>query len=145
MVQDQKETEKVRTYPGLRVFQQQADAMLSQDNPDSGVPYVVLDTQRNVRIRSIAVICVWTEQPTPLESHVTIDGQPHTYLADDPDTAIWYYAEIGEAYAATLQGLGVTSHYNRAFFLEGRSVKVEAEITGGTVSNIACRVKWAKM
>jgi len=32
----------------------------------------------------------------------------------------------------------------RSFLLEGRSVKVEAETTGGTVSNLSATVKYAK-
>ena len=127
------------------VFEHQPDAVLNQDNPESGTKYEVLATTKRCRIISIAVVCTWTGQPTPLEIHVTIDGQSITHVQDDPVSAQYYVAELKEHGDQTFQAMGVTSHLNRAFLYEGRTVKVEAEITGGTVSNISARVKYAKI
>ena len=149
MVQDQKEAEKVRVYPGLRVFQQQDDAVLDQDNPDSGVKYTVLDTTRNVKIESIIAVCTWSVQPSPLEIHLTVDGQAIRYSLTDPESTKFYLAVRTAECAPANQLLfaipATRSADYRAFLKEGRSVKVEAEITGGTVSNLSARMKWSKL
>ena len=120
----------------------QADAVLNQDNPDSGTKYTVLDTTKNVRIVAVMVACTWTVQPTPLEIHITIDGQPYTLTMDDPASGTCHFFN----YWALTTSIGVlgTSDPKMPFLLEGRSVKIEAEITGGTVSNLSARVKYAK-
>lgn len=129
-----------------KCFEQQADATINQANPASGTKYTVLDTTKRCRIISIAVKCTWTVQPTPLEVHITIDGQPFRFSFNNPLTDTFYYALINAQLAPT--ALLLTEHPTdytiyRAFLFEGRSVKVEAEITGGTVSNLAARVKYA--
>ena len=125
--------------------QQQPDATLNQANPVSGTKYAVLDTQQaqKVRIIGISVQCTWTVQPTPLEIHVTIDGQTVTFTITDPASATDHFACNSLGNAETAQELSITQP-DQAFLREGRSVKVEAEITGGTVSNLSARVKWAK-
>jgi len=129
-----------KTHP---VPEYQADAVLSQANPVSGTKYVVLATTKNARIMSIHIVCTWTVQPTPLEVHLTIDGLTITGGFVNPVSTTSYYAR----HSALAQSLYIStadpSAY-MAFLMEGRSIKVEVEITGGTVSNLSARVKYAK-
>ena len=130
-----------------RVFEQQADATLSEPNPGTGTKYTVLDTTKRVRIISISVSVTWTVQPTPLEIHITIDGQTVTFTFTDPVTATDYIAFNIPNAAETAQGLKARAEANDLtappFLREGRTVKVEAETTGGTTSNLSARVKYA--
>ena len=121
----------------------QADAVLNQAAPVSGTKYVVLDTTKNARILSIMVQCTWTVQPDPLEVHVTIDSQNLTRGETNPVSTTYYYVAIQGNIPLILITTAGTSH-SRAFLLEGRSVKIEVEITGGTVSNLSATVKYAK-
>ena len=135
------------------VFKHQPDATIDQDNPVSGQKYEWKDpegkplgTQKNVRILSINVNCTWTVQPTPLEIWLTIDGQPLRFFVNDPDTVTEYYARLKANITPAAQQLTTTEIINaKAFMLEGRTAKIEAEITGGTVSKLNVRVKYAKM
>lgn len=135
--------------PSLRraapeVFVDQDDAYLDQANPVSGTKYAVLDTTKNVKIYAIFVYVVWTVQPL-VEVHVTIDGKVTTFTKADCITATAYYAKKNSATAETDQGLDTTDYIVYSSYLkEGQSVKVEAESTGGTVSSLKCRVKYAK-
>ena len=110
----------------------------------SGTKYEVLAETKNVRIIAIFVKCTWTVQPTPLEIHVTVDGQALIGAKTDPVSNDWYSpdrpTELGTGFA-----VGVSSIIPQPFLLEGRNVKVEVEITGGTVSNLSARVKYAKI
>lgn len=120
----------------------QPDAVLTQANPVSGTKYTVLDTTKNVRIISIHALVTWTVQPTPLEIHITIDGQTIICSIANPDSDI---AHVAENFTNSPNwGLVAAYQQDTAFILEGRSVKIEAEITGGAVSNLAARVKYAK-
>jgi len=133
-------------HPAYQPPVDQDDATLTQA-PVSGTKYTVLDTTPNVRIISISVQCTWTVQPTPLEIHITIDGKTITHTFTNPVTATDYIAFIDPTKAATAQGLSATAALDLGlppFLREGRSIKVEAEITGGTVSNLSARVKYAK-
>jgi len=123
----------------------QADAVLDQAAPTSGLKYTVLNTTKNVRLISIAVKCTWTVQPNPLEVHLTIDGQAWTFAIGNAVTDTYYVPIINADDLPTAFGFDVVgiSKY-KEFLIEGRSVKVEAEVTGGTVSNLYCRVKYAK-
>ena len=123
--------------------QQQPDAVLDQPDPVSGTKYPVLNTTPNVRIIAVAVRCTWTVQPTPLEIHITIDGQSITHTETNPVSDDWHYAYISAPDPPSSQPFGSTVG-REAFLYEGRTVKVEAEITGGTVSNLRARVKYAK-
>ena len=128
------------------LYQHQADATLSQANPVSATLYTVLDTTPNVRVISIAVSVVWTVQPTPLEIVVTIDGQTIIWTFTNPATGTDYYAGVKAAFTPTTQPLDVNDlALYRAFLLEGRSVKIEARTTGGTVSALYAKVKYAKI
>jgi len=129
---------------GYPVPAHQADATLSQGNPVSGTEYEVLATTRNVRILGIAVKCTWTVQPSPLEIHITIDGQVLTYIKTDPVSDQNYAPTPSSASAPDANILGTSLMQYRAFLLEGRSIAVTAEITGGTVSNLSARVKYAR-
>lgn len=130
----------------LKVPKQQADATLSQTNPVSGTKYTVLDTTKNVRVRSIAVKCTWSVQPTPLEIHITRDGQAIIHSIVNPVSNTWYECVIYSNYGELNQLLVAATSANRVIPLcEGRSVKVEAEITGGTVSDLSARMKYAKL
>ena len=133
-----------------KCFEHQPDATINETNPGSGTKYEwsrdgtqanKLGTKKRVRIISIAVKCTWTVQPTPIEAHVTIDGQSFLASFTDPNTNTWYYV-VNEPSSVNMV-LTTTSPIHRSFLLEGRSVKVEAEITGGTVSNLSARVKYA--
>jgi len=127
-------------------YQHQADAVLSQANPVSGTKYTVLDTVKNARIIGIAVQVTWTVQPTPLEIHLTIDGQSFVFSKADPASATWYVCTFNFTTAETAQLLTTTVAEARrqAFLVEGKSIKVEAETTGGTTSNLSARVRYAK-
>jgi len=135
---------------GVRTFimppQQQADATLSQANPASGTKYTVLDTTPNARIIGISVSVTWTVQPTPLEIHVTIDGQTITYTIPNPVSAFKYLCANDVREPESSQPIIDTANYMLmgAFLREGRSIKIEAETTGGTVSSLDARVKYAK-
>jgi len=123
----------------------QADATLDQANPVSGTQYEVLATTRNARIISVAVRCTWTVQPTPLQVHITIDGNTLSYSFTDPVTNRWYIAIRRSEFAEDSGILAyLTTAQDMTFLVEGRSVRVTAETTGGTVSNLSARVKYAQ-
>jgi len=129
-------------------FQHQADAVLSQASPASGTLYTVLDTTANVMIYGIFVKVTWTVQPTPLEIVVTIDGITLTYGVANP-VSTQNYRPYWSFRTAALNKLiasddGGTDASFGVPFIEGRSVKVEARTTGGTVSSLDCIVKYAK-
>jgi len=126
----------------------QADAYLSQANPVSGTKYIVLDTTKNVRVISICAWLTWaTTQPTPLEVHVTIDGQVWTFSVTDPVSNSAYKANISASGSESNQVLDAgTALSHNLCLLEGRSVKVEVEITWAVTqpTPLVCRVKYAK-
>lgn len=124
----------------------QADATLSQANPVSGTKYTVLATASMTRIEGVAAKVTWTVQPTPLEVHGTIDGIDITFGYANPVSATNYYISdfsVNAHNAMNGQGLSGSSatYKNR---IEGRSVKIEAETTGGTSQNLTARVKNSK-
>lgn len=131
-----------KDYP---VPEQQAVASLDQANPVSGTKYTVLDTTKNVRILSVWAYITWSVQPTPLEVHVTIDGQSQQASLTNPATLTSYFlrraANGGTVDFALTTG---TVAGAVAFLIEGRSIKIEIETTGGTVSNLKCKVKYQK-
>lgn len=105
-----------------------------------------IGTQKNIRIISIAASCTWTVQPNPLEIHVTVDGVSHVFIKSNPVSATDYVGVMRHHLAENDQSLyAADDAIQRSFLLEGKSVKVEAEITGGTVSALNMRVKWAKI
>lgn len=129
--------------------ERQADATLSQANPVSATRYTVLDTTANVRIYSIVGKITWaTTQPTPLTIYVTIDGHTFIFSQVDPVSATDYGIMVIESAVVGAQGMvaaGTHAPY-RSFILEGRSVKVEIEITWAVTqpTPLVCLVKYAK-
>lgn len=133
----------------------QADAYVDQSSPVSGTKYEwstdgtqtnKLGALTNIRLLSIYVECTWTVQPSPLEIHVTIDGQVITHTVANPVSTTTYCAVILSTTAETAQKLDSNTDkaaYQQPIY-EGRKVKVECEVTGGTVSNLKMRVKYAK-
>lgn len=129
------------------VFENQPDATLSQANPVSGTKYTVLDTTENVRILSIRVFVTWSAASNKLQAHVTIDDVTMVFGFIDPDSNTNYFANFNAAVPENSQILETTDRLaeGRPFLLEGRSVKVEIETTGGTVSQVLGKVKYAKI
>ncbi len=129
-----------------KIFKHQADAAISQAAPVSTTIYTVLATTPNARIISLSAQVTWTVQPTPLEIVVTIDGQTIIYAYANPISATPYFAKTASQSAPASQEMTSTDPtIYRAFLLEGRSIMVQARTTGGTVSNLTCRVKYAKL
>lgn len=127
------------------VFKHQADATLTQASAVSGTKYTVLDTTKNVRIISIAALDDWSVDTTLLEVHVTIDGESFVWQVDPTDNTWYSVRDIDAGATNLLQTLNAASSTNQAFILEGKSVKVEVETTGGTSVSLQCRVKYAKI
>jgi hypothetical protein len=127
----------------LLTFAHQPDAVLAQANPVSTTLYTVLAATPNVRIYGINTECFWTVQPSPLEIVLTIDGQVITHGIANPATATAYFARRGMDRPEANQELSAVE-FQPAFFIEGRSVRVQARITGGTVQTLNARVKWAR-
>lgn len=130
----------------------QADAYVDQNNPGSGTKYEwssdgtqtnKLGALANIRIIGISVYVTWTVQPD-VEVHVTIDGQVLTFDFAAPVSNTPYYAFIQASKTAGTQDLNANNLDHRPFLLEGRSVKIECETTGGTTSKIFMLVKYAK-
>jgi hypothetical protein len=122
----------------------QADVTLSQNNPVSGVLYTVLDTTTLVRIVSFSVTVTWTVQPSPLDLVITIDGNTLTFTQANPVSAQPYTPDMRGFNPENALGLSAGTNDYRAFILEGKTVKIEARTTGGTVSNLSARVKWGR-
>jgi len=140
----------------IQMMQHQADALVSMSGgtpPVSGTKYEwstdgsvanALGSQKNVNLLAIGVAVTWTVQPTPLEVHITIDGQAYTASFANPVSATYYRVFI--PVSGILELTNQTPTHSGAFsLLKGRSVKVEAETTGGTVSALNMLVKWARI
>ena len=124
----------------------QVDAVLNQANPVSGTLYPVLAASEDVRIISISINNIWTVQPSPLDAELAIDGVTVRHNKINPASATSYYAIIEEANSMANQSLATISPaLTRSFLWEGQSVAVGARTTGGTVSNLTSRVKWARL
>lgn len=124
----------------------QPDAVMTQINPISGTRYEVLATTELVRLITLYAEVAWTVQPTPLEVWITIDGNIIRHLRANPVSTTNYFAQLAPWETENIQQLvtGPAEVARQAFYLEGRSVRVEVETTGGTVSELHSRVKWAK-
>lgn len=127
-------------------WQIQPDAVLDQANPVSTNTYSVLVATEDVRILSISASVTWTVQPSPLEAIVMVDGNTILHQQADPVSTTEYTPLITPATPENLQLMDTTGVISsRAFLYEGQSVAVQARTTGGTTSNLSCRVKWAKL
>ena len=123
----------------------QTDAVLDQASPGDGEKYTVLDTKKNVRVITIACRCTWSVQATRMDVFVTVDGIALSGGVSSPASNTPYYVYVAWALEAGLIALGTsTAELRKSFLLEGRSVKVEVSVTGGTVSKLEARVKYAK-
>jgi hypothetical protein len=120
----------------------QHDATLAQANPVQNTWYTVLDTTQNVRL-----ISIWVQIEDVDESvqvRITIDGITligvSPLVADSQDFVNLSYAGTDALTIASTVG-----YLYKAFFLEGRSVKVEIrKITNAGNGDLNCLVKWAK-
>lgn len=135
---------------GKQAFQQQADAAISEDNPVSATSYTVLDTTKNVRIISISASVTWGVNQPILSVVVTIDGITTTFSFNAPVSLSNYFAcplvYGGEASQSLVLAAGTSADSSRAFLVEGRSIKVEANYVGGAgTTKLVCRVKYAKI
>lgn len=134
-----------------QTFEHQPDATIDQDNPVSGQKYEwedaegkPLGTQKNVRTIQILVNVTWTAQPSPLEIHITEDGQTRKAVIPDPVSEEVYEVCMGHSLTGDHYRFISPASVQRPVLTEARTIKIEAEITGGTVSNLSARVKYAK-
>jgi len=120
----------------------QADATLNQVNPTSGLKYTVLDATPLCRLITVQASITWTVQGN-LEFHVTVDGVPVTTLVATPASTEKQYLQLAGSGADWMIENSDKNQY-RPYLIEGRTIKVEVETTGGTVSNLSARVKYAR-
>lgn len=126
-----------------KVPELQANATLSQANPVSGTKYTVLTTSKNVRWLGYESHITWTVQPNPLEIHQTVDDIAKTGSVNNPVSGTSYYVTIRSYTDAPV--LSTTDMLPSApFIFECRSLKIEAEITGGTVQSLTANVRYQK-
>jgi len=139
------------------VPERQDDSVTIIANPVSGTKYewragatgsgAELGIQKNVRIISIFAALTWaTTQPTPLEVHVTLDGEAITHTKTDPVSLAGLFAERTSNATPALQGFGAATLAYRPFIYEGRLCKIEIEITWAVTqpTDLTLRVKWAR-
>lgn len=127
---------------------QQVDAFLTITNPVSGTKYEVLPTTELVRIRNIAIRSTHTVTQALAEVHVTVDGISYSQVQNATSNT-WYLSSSNRPQSPGLfNWLTQLDHRDSAFLFEGRSVKIEMEVTeaidAGTITDLRCRVKWAK-
>lgn len=112
--------------------------------PSTGVKNPVLAATSNVRVYDIYVLTTWTVQPA-LEVWITIDGTEYRATFTNPVSATPYYVIRQPSIPATADEFVLTATQPiHAFLVEGRSVTVTVESTGGTVSNLKCYVQYGK-
>ena len=135
----------LQTYNSL--YEYQDDATLVQDDPVSTEINPVLLASDKVKVYSISASVTWTVQPSPLEIIVIIDGTTTIlHVQEDPVSEQEYSAILLAGEPPWLQGMDTTGlASSRAFIYEGHNVAINARTTGGTVSNITCRVKWGQI
>ena len=123
----------------------QATATLNQANPVSGTQYVLLDTTLNCRVIACSASCTWTVQPNPLQLHIEIDGQPQVAAEQgNPVSTTTYH---GTKYGTGAQIISFHTNdytYTRPYLVEGKSIRLTCEITGGTVQNLSGTCKYQK-
>lgn len=125
----------------------QDDLVLNQVNPTSGLEYVLLPPTLNVRIVSISCNVVWTVQPSPIECRMNVDGAIQNFQQANPVSARVYIPQILSFLAPGAMSMADSTVFdpstNRPFLLEGRSIRIAFETTGGTVQNLEARIKYA--
>lgn len=127
----------------------QDDAVISQASPGDGDIYDVLGTaaapEELVRIISVAIRCTWTGQPDPLETHITLDGNSYNPGVTNPvNNKVYYNRNMGFLSDVWNYDDGHVWYAYKSFAAEAREAYIGAEVSGGTVSALDCRVKWAK-
>ena len=128
------------------IYRQQPDAYVSIDDPTVGQLYSIppFDIERrDIRIIGMAASCTWTGAPSEGAIYITMDGQLITYLCSGPVSGEIYFAKNGTEFPESEQTL-VTEPPDTAFLREGKRIKIQAKITGGIVTNLWVRIKWAK-
>lgn len=126
----------------MRFYEHQADVTLSQASPGPGVEYAVLSSTF-VRIISASAVTTWTVQNNPLELHVTLDGNVLECSHANPvSTTVYSMSNINPGAASWSLETPTTTY--RAFVVEGKVCVITAETTGGTVSNLSSRIKYAR-
>jgi hypothetical protein len=104
---------------------------------------------QNVRILGIACDVAWVvTQPTPLEIVMTIDGQVLTFVQANPVSGSFYFPWIREFNANNALDMSVASQApDKAFLIEGKSLKIEVRITWAITqpTPLEVRVKWARL
>ena len=129
---------------GKESYEHQVDLVLNQAAPISGTMYEVLPVTSKVRIIALEADVTWTVQPTPLQIHVITDGVTVIYTIANPASGTFYQARHRVYAVEATQALAaIVTDDLQCFLLEGKSIQVLAETTGGTVSNLSCRVKYA--
>jgi len=112
--------------------------------PSTGVKNPVLAETKNVRIYDIYVEITWTVQPV-LEVWITIDGVEYRATFTNPVTATPYYVKRQPSVPASADIFVLTATQPiHAFLIEGRSIEITVESTGGTVSNLKCYAQYGK-
>lgn len=131
-------------FGGIVPPEMQTDATINQAAPTSGWFYPLLAATDNVRVIGVAAACTWTVQPTPLEIHVVVDGDTYQFSQANPVSATYYgLIDFDLAAAITAQTLKAGLTTLGPFVLEGRSVTISVAVTGGTVSNLSARLRYA--
>ena len=112
--------------------------------PSTGIKNPVLAQTPNARIYGICAITTWTVQPT-LEVWITIDGVEYRATFTNPVSTTPYYVTKSPLRSAAADIFILTATLPvHAFLVEGRSITITVESTGGTVSNLKCYAQYGK-
>lgn len=127
--------------PAVYAWKSQADAAYSGAPTSGDKTEVLAATTKPCRILRIFANVTWTVQPTPLEIYMTVDGVEWKFTKANPVSTTFYepYIHTGARDNGIMTDAGTYSR-SLAFFKEGHSIGVKVEITGGTYSNVKCRV-----
>lgn len=128
----------------MRFVVQAADVTLVQANPVGGTLYEVLPVITYARIVTGYVEVTWTVQPTPIQIHLTLDGQTITHELGNPVSGTSYVIKRNVADQAANAQILETGYIDFPYLYEATSARVQAETTGGTVQNLSSRVKYAR-
>jgi hypothetical protein len=124
-------------------WQHQADGFLYQDDPTQNAWYNVIPTTDDVRLILVSEF-VFVVNET-LELRITVDGN----VLIGSVAAIFgtiYEATLSVSQANVLNVDNSGNAENKAFLLEGHSVRVEARKTTAVgTGHLVCIVKWAKL
>jgi len=131
---------KFKAAPPKR-WEHQADATLTQPNPGPTTWYTILDTTENCRVLGGALAVATTGEDLLLR--LTIDGN----VLEGSITAVaatLYYISITHNASSLYLEATFANVEPRAFFLEGKSIKIEMRktTTNGT-GTFTARVKYA--